>query len=64
MSYDLKTLTIAELISKLQAHELRGTVHNEEQVEGSFNAKFKYKKLVAEFDTQTTKGRGNMKKGV
>lgn len=32
-------------------------MHNEEQVEGAFNTKFKYKKLVAEVYRQTTKDR-------
>lgn len=37
-SCDLKTLTIAELISKLQAHEQRSIIRDEEVTEGAFQA--------------------------
>ena len=45
-SCDLTTLSIAELINKLQAQEQRDAIHNEEHAEGAFNAKFKGKKPV------------------
>lgn len=62
-SSKLTTLSIAELISKLQAHEQRDTMHNEEQVEGAFHANSKGKKLVPEADRQTTKDQGSKEKG-
>ena len=39
-SCDLKALSVAELISKLQAHEQRTNIRDEEASEGAFQAKY------------------------
>lgn len=63
-SCDLTTLSIAELISKLQVQKQRDAIRNEEHVEGAFNAKFKGKKHVARDDRKATEDQGSQGKGV
>ena len=64
-SCDLKTLTIAELISKLQAHEQRTSIRDEEVSEGAFQAKQKGKQPVRDFKKPVadkgSKGKGVMR---
>ncbi|XP_044463315.1 uncharacterized protein LOC123194228 [Mangifera indica] len=47
-SYDLKTLSVSELISKLQAYEQRTLIRDDEVVEGAFQAKHKGKQRKKE----------------
>ncbi|KAG8643094.1 hypothetical protein MANES_11G002850v8 [Manihot esculenta] len=47
-SCDLKSLSVAELISKLQTHEQRSNMRDEGIIEGAFQARQKGKQLVKE----------------
>lgn len=66
-SCDLKKLTIAELISKLQAQEQRTSIRNEEVAEGAFQAfqaKHKGKASSSTKQNEAKKRDGNGRKNL